>query len=60
MSFYPKLSMDQVAIIQNMINLVDAIPVCADELLDCDMEVYNELGVLFECVVDEPEGDERG
>ena len=42
------LTAAEVRIINAMINLTDGLPVCADELLDCDMETYNDLSDKFE------------
>lgn len=42
------LTVAEVRIIQNMINFLDSLPSCADELLQCDAEVYNKMSDKFE------------
>lgn len=47
------LSMEEVGIIQNLINFMDAQNVGADELLDCDYDTYNALSDKFERVMED-------
>lgn len=42
------LTDDEFEIVRNMVRLIDSLPACPDEILDCEIDEFNELSEKFD------------